>query len=137
MHIDGACHCGNITYEAEVDPASVNICHCTDCQALTGSPYRVTVPALKDNFRLKGGKPRLYRKTAESGATRIQAFCPDCGTPIYATSDEADPQSFGIRVGTARQRAALAPQKQSWCRSAMPWSENIGALPKTAKQASR
>jgi hypothetical protein len=27
MHIDGGCHCGYITFEAEVDPAAVRICH--------------------------------------------------------------------------------------------------------------
>ena len=36
MHIEGGCHCGYITYEAEVDPDAVRICHCTDCQTLTG-----------------------------------------------------------------------------------------------------
>ena len=33
MHIDGGCHCGNITYEADIDPEAVSICHCADCQA--------------------------------------------------------------------------------------------------------
>ena len=42
MRIDGQCHCGFVTYEAEIDPEDVSICHCTDCQRLTGSPYRVT-----------------------------------------------------------------------------------------------
>jgi hypothetical protein len=42
MHIDGECHCGRVTHEAEIDPARSSICHCTDCQPLTGSPYRVT-----------------------------------------------------------------------------------------------
>jgi len=37
MKIDGHCHCGQITFEAEVDPNSVMICHCTDCQRLSGS----------------------------------------------------------------------------------------------------
>ena len=45
MHIDGGCHCGFIKYEAEIDPNAVRICHCTDCQTLTGSAYRVTVAA--------------------------------------------------------------------------------------------
>lgn len=35
MHIDGACRCGKIGYEAKVDPQDVAICHCTDCQRLT------------------------------------------------------------------------------------------------------
>jgi hypothetical protein len=43
MEIDGGCHCGRVTYQADIDPERVSICHCTDCQALTGSPYRVTV----------------------------------------------------------------------------------------------
>ena len=30
MKIDGACHCGLITYEAEIDAEQVEVCHCTD-----------------------------------------------------------------------------------------------------------
>ena len=37
MKIDGGCHCGAIAYEAEVDPEKTSICHCTDCQQLTGT----------------------------------------------------------------------------------------------------
>ena len=44
MKIEGGCHCGNITYRAEVDPNTVGICHCTDCQTLTGSAYRANIP---------------------------------------------------------------------------------------------
>ena len=41
MKIDGSCHCGNITYTAEIDPENVGLCHCTDCQTLSGSAARV------------------------------------------------------------------------------------------------
>jgi len=34
MRVTGGCHCGQVTYEAEVDPATVRVCHCTDCQRL-------------------------------------------------------------------------------------------------------
>lgn len=46
MKIDGACHCGDIRFEAEVDPGKVLICHCSDCQTLSGSAYRSVVPAM-------------------------------------------------------------------------------------------
>ena len=137
MHIDGGCHCGNITYEADIDPDAVTICHCTDCQTLTGTAYRVNVRVRKENLRMSGGVPKVYIKTAESGNKRAHAFCADCGTPIYSTSVDADPKEYGLRVGTARQRAQLPPKKQGWCRSAMPWSMNIEALPKTATQLAR
>ena len=137
MHIDGGCHCGNVTYEAEIDPEAVSICHCADCQMLTGTAYRVNVRVRKQDLKLRGGTPRTYIKTAESGNKRAHAFCPECGTPLYSTSVEDDPQFYGLRVGTARQRAQLPPKKQGWCRSAMPWAMNIDALPKTAMQLQR
>jgi len=37
MRVDGACHCGAIAFTAEADPARVSVCHCVDCQVLTGS----------------------------------------------------------------------------------------------------
>ena len=137
MHIDGGCHCGNITYEAEIDPEAVSICHCTDCQHLTGTAYRVNVRVRKEDFKIRGGKPRIYVKTAESGNKRAHAFCPECGTPLYSTSTDSDPQTFGLRVGTARQRAQLPPKRQGWHRSAMSWTKQIDALPKIETQIAR
>jgi hypothetical protein len=134
MHIDGGCHCGHIKYEAEVDPATVGICHCTDCQILTGTAFRTTVPSLKNTFRLRGGAPKIYIKTAESGTRRAHGFCPECGTPIYSSA-VTDPEVFGIRVGTIRQREQLQPSRQIWCRSALDWAMNIESLPRSAKQA--
>ncbi len=75
MKIDGGCHCGYITYSAEIDPEDVGICHCTDCQTLTGTAFRTSVRATKEAFHIDG-QPKIYIKTAESGAKRAQAFCP-------------------------------------------------------------
>ena len=128
MKIDGACHCGAIQYEAEVAPDGVSICHCVDCQKLTGSAFRLTVAATEENFRLKAGTPRVYVKTAESGAKRAQAFCADCGSPIYATSVGDGPKVYGLRVGTIRQRQELAPARQVWRRSALTWVPEMDDL---------
>ena len=127
MKIDGGCHCGNITFVAEIDPEKVVICHCTDCQRLSGSAFRVVVRAPRDKFELRGGKPKTYIKTAESGARRVQAFCPECGTPIYSSA-VTDPQVFNLRVGTARQRAELRPKSQGWCRSARDWVKDLHSI---------
>jgi hypothetical protein len=126
MKIDGGCHCGYITYEAVVDPDKVAVCHCTDCQTLSGSAFRTVVPAAREAFRLQTGQPKIYVKTAESGNRRAQAFCPECGTPIYSAAPE-DPPAFSIRVGTIRQRAALRPRTQFWCRSALDWVMDLEA----------
>ena len=133
MKIDGQCHCGNITFVAEIDPDSISVCHCTDCQMLTGSAFRVVVRAPADKFELRGGKPKSYVKTAESGTQRVQAFCSECGTPVYSTN-VGEPKHYGLRIGTIRQRSQLRPAKQIWCRSALEWASDLESIPRVEKQ---
>ncbi len=134
MKIDGGCHCGAIAYEAEIDPETVGICHCTDCQALSASVFRTILPVPEDDFRILSGEPKIYVKTGDSGAKREQAFCPECGSAIYSASVGAEPKVYNIRLGTARQRAELTPKKQIWFRSALPWLAELDSIPKVEKQ---
>jgi hypothetical protein len=134
MRIDGRCYCGDITYEAEADPAQTRICHCTDCQHLTGTAFRTVVPCAKGSFRLLSGEPRAFLKTAESGAVREQGFCPRCGTPLYATSPGPDPKVYGVRIGSIRQRDQFIPSLQIWARSEQPWLGTLAAIPREEKQ---
>jgi hypothetical protein len=129
MRITGQCHCGFVTYEAEIDPSQVSICHCTDCQRLTGSAYRVSASAPSDQFQITRGRPKLYVKIGDTGAKRLQFFCGDCGSPLYTTGEGADAQEVGLRLGTIDQRLHLRPTQQKWCRSALAWVNEIGDLP--------
>ena len=135
MKVTGGCHCGHITSEAEVDPATVRICHCTDCQKLTGTAFRATIASLPGTFVLNSGTPKTYIKTAESGNKRVNAFCPECGTPIYAATPGPNPPIHGLRVGGIDQRAQFAPPaRQQWCRSALPWSTDLRAVERLDRQ---
>jgi len=127
MKVLGRCHCGKIRYEAIVDPERATICHCSDCQMLSGSAYRISVPAASETFSLRGGPPTIYVKTADSGNRRAHAFCPDCGAPIYSSA-VCDPQTYSLRVGCLEERAMLPPRRQIWCQSAVPWSANLEAV---------
>jgi len=133
MKVDGQCHCGQITFEADIDPDGVRICHCTDCQTLTGSAYRVNVQTPAAAFVLRSGQPKIYIKTAESGTRRAHAFCPNCGTPVYSCTI-ADPPTYSLRVGCIRQRAELRPMRQIWCRSALPWSMDLRGVEQLSRQ---
>jgi len=134
MKIDGRCHCGFITYEAEIDPEKTMICHCTDCQNLSGSAFRTIVFSREGTFKLLSGELKLYVKTGESGTKRPQSFCPECGTPIYSSTVGDGPKVHIIRVGTIRQRDALAPKLQLWTRSSQRWLTHLDSVPKLEKQ---
>jgi hypothetical protein len=127
MHINGACHCGSISFSAEIDPSRVTICHCTDCQVLSGAPFRAVVATPIENFALRG-QPKSYVKVAQSGNRRAQVFCPECGTPLYATAPE-NATSVVIRLGCVEQRAQLKPAVQVWQHSAMPWLSGLSSTP--------
>lgn len=133
MKIEGGCHCGAITYGAEIDPGRVGLCHCTDCQTLSGSSFTIYVPAAIGSFRLSGGEPKIYVKTAESGTRRAQAFCPECGTRLYASA-VTDPQTVNIRVGTVRGGHDLRPKTQIWYRSALDWVTDLESVQRFDKQ---
>ena len=132
MHVEGACHCGRITFTAEIDPAKTVICHCTDCQVLSGSPYRAVVPAPLETFVLHG-EPKYYTKVADSGNRRNQAFCPDCATPLFGIAPEGA-TGVTLRIGCLKQRAQLAPTAQIWQRSALGWVDKCMDLPGSPDQ---
>src|SRR5262252_656373 len=127
MKIDGACHCGSISFTAEIDPTRVMVCHCTDCQVLSGSTFRMSVAAPIDTLVIKG-QPRSYIKVAESGNRRAQLFCPECGTPLLAMAPENATSVF-IRLGCVTQRAQLKPAVQIWQRSSLPWLSELNHIP--------
>ncbi len=134
MQVDGACHCGSIRFTATVDPNKVMVCHCTDCQRLTGAAFRVVVPAPIESFVLRG-EPKRYVKVAESGAKRIQAFCPECGSPVFAMALENSTQ-VSLRVGLLNQRSRLSPSLQIWKRSALPWVNTLASVEGCEQQES-
>jgi hypothetical protein len=124
MHIDGACHCGRVSYEAEVDPERVIICHCTDCQTISSAPYRVSVPAQPELFRMQG-EPATYVKMGDSSREVTTGFCPTCGTALFSSAGGEAPAWLNLRLGAVKQRAELPPKSQGFCRSAMPWAMDI------------
>src|SRR3984957_563244 len=113
MKVSGRCYCGQISFEAEIEPDKVRVCHCTDCQILSGSAFRTNVPVVQGTFVLKKGEPKTFFKSADSGNRIVHAFCPDCGTPIYSAVP-GEPPGYSLRVGTLDRRTELVPPRQIW-----------------------
>ncbi|MGN6550257.1 MAG: GFA family protein [Pararhizobium sp.] len=135
MKVNGRCHCGDLAFTAEVDPQRVFVCHCSDCQAMSGSAFRVNVHGAAADFRLLQGEPAFYERTAESGRTRVHAFCRRCGSQIYSTGTGENAGAMSIRTGTLAERAALQPSRQIWCRSAHPWTQALAGVPQVERDA--
>src|SRR5262249_55552586 len=73
------------------------------------------------------GEPTIYVKTTDRGKKTAQAFCPRCGSQVYARHVE-DAKFYAVRVGTVRQRNELEPKVQVWARSRVPWLNKLGSI---------
>lgn len=133
MRIDGACQCGRIRYSAVIDPARVTLCHCTDCQTLTGPAFRTTVSARRRDLSIVG-EPRVYEKRGDSRAKRYQHFCDACGSPLFTSGEGEDADIWGLRWGAIRQRQQLRPSRQIWRRSAAPWICQFPSAPARSEE---
>lgn len=125
MNVEGGCHCGQIKFRSEILPEEVEICHCTDCQTLSGSAFHTVVPAKEGSFEITVGELKQYTKISDGGAKRVQSFCPECGSPICSSPPKGVLGVLRIRVGVLTQRAQLTPKMQYWFRSAQPWTQDI------------
>ncbi|MEM9763783.1 MAG: GFA family protein [Pseudomonadota bacterium] len=129
MIVHGRCHCGEITFEAEVDPEEVFVCHGEDSRVLSSSAFLTVVPCRRNAFFPLAGTPRFYIMKAEGGGRRALAFCGTCGTAIHSTDADDRGADFILRTGILVEAATLSPRHQTCTESALPWLGTIPGLP--------
>ncbi len=127
MEINGGCFCGALRYEAVVNPQLLGICHCRDCQLFSGSAFRTAGPVPPADFRFTHGKPKLFRKVADSGNIRDAAFCDICGSHICTLPEdpEADGAFVSLRWATADQSDQIKPSVELFCDSRASWLNEV------------
>lgn len=92
----GSCHCGAVTYEADIALDGAIACNCSHCYA-KGFQLVFTTP---DKFRLLSGEDRLrsYRFNKHIIDHR---FCESCGVEAFAYGkgrDGSDAVAVNIRT---------------------------------------
>jgi len=97
---------------------------------MSGAPLRAVIITDPGTLVLLSGNRTEYRKTADSGNVRVQAFCPHRGTAIYATSPGDEPKAYNVRLGALRQRNELVPRRQIFVCSQEPWVNDLNSIPK-------
>ena len=122
IQINGECHCGKIEIKATVKLSEVRACHCTDCQQMSGAPLRAIAVAPADKIKITG-IPKEYIKIGDSGNKRIQAFCTDCGTQLFATDMEK--RLYNLRTGFLEQKNLLEPKTHVFTQSSVQWIKTL------------
>ena len=122
IQVNGECHCGKIEIKATVKLSDVRACHCTDCQKMSGAPLRAIAVASANTVKIMG-VPKEYIKIGDSGNKRIQAFCPDCGTQLFAADMEK--RLYNLRTGFLEQKNLLEPKTHVFTQSSVHWIKTL------------
>lgn len=118
--VPGGCACGAIRYALTEDLLGLHVCHCSDCQAATGSAFVMTAPVRTEAIELTRGEPVVHEYETVSGIRRADAICGHCTSPLWSISRRY-PALRSLRPGTLDDRSWLEPVAHIWLRSAQPW----------------
>ena len=122
----GGCHCGALRYSVSAPPIATYVCHCTDCQSLSGAAFAIGVVVAEAAFHLTGA-PKAVPRVLGSGLISQRLVCAACGVWVCGGSrSEAGPDAAAravrvVRGGTFDDTSWLRPTMHFWTRSRQPW----------------
>jgi hypothetical protein len=126
--LTGRCLCGSVTYSATAEPVAQGVCHCTDCQRQSGSPFSVVIGVPRDSFSVEGDTLATHMTTAEDhGGETERNFCSACGSPIFSVGATL-PDLVFIKAGSLDDASWITPQAEVWTRSAQPWAPHFDGV---------
>lgn len=129
--ITGGCLCGKVRYSAEAEPAFVGVCHCRNCQRVSGSAFCTVVGVPQPVLSVQGDLTTFNDK-GDSGKTLFRRFCPVCGSTVMEQA-EAMPDLVMLAVGTLDDPSWVKPTMEIYCDSAQPWVQLGGEMKRFAK----
>jgi hypothetical protein len=113
--IQGACLCGQVTFEVD-EPTALSFCHCTRCQRWSGGASSSSVEVEGTNFEVTAGLELIEHFTQE-GFSSV-GFCRNCGSSLYAFGDG----KYYVSAGTL-QGLKLQPRYHMMVAHKAAWDE--------------
>lgn len=124
--ITGGCLCGALRYRAEGEPSFQGLCHCRNCQRLSGGGH-VGWLTFPEQSVTVDGETRSYATTGGSGATATRFSCPTCHSIVYGTA-EVMPGLVNLYAGSLDDTAQFKPQIAIFIRSRPAWDDSSRGL---------
>jgi hypothetical protein len=103
----GGCLCGQLRITATGQPYRTGLCHCLDCRKHHGALFHASAIFPQDAVVITG----------EARAYKDRAFCPTCGSPVFARSgDEVE-----VYLGTLDAPNQFIPTYELWTDRREAW----------------
>lgn len=123
----GGCACGAIRYETSSTPRVELHCQCLDCQKRSGTGHGSYLTFSRRSEVTLTGPAKTWLVAGDTGAEKLHAFCPTCGTPVYLTFP-ASPDTISFHAASLDDPGQFNPQVVVYGVSAQPWDRMDPAL---------
>lgn len=124
----GGCACGAVRFQCSVEPMAMYNCHCLGCQSASGSIFASLLVLPLDRIS-SNGRQQYFSRIVEGGRHDRHAFCPDCGSPLFAGSAVL-PNLLLVHAVALDHSAWFNPVADIWTIDAQPWSTMDRHIPK-------
>ena len=98
--VTGGCLCGKVRFIASGRPYRVGLCHCLDCRKHHGALFHASAIFPETAVTVTG----------ETSAYAGRHFCPHCGSPVFARSDD----EIELNVGSLDEPDQFTPTYELW-----------------------
>ena len=122
----GACLCGALRWRAEGEPELQGLCHCRNCQRLSGGGH-VGFICFPDEAATVEGTTRSYAVTGGSGRLATRFSCPVCHAIVFGSS-EMMPGKINFYAGSLDDPALFKPTMAVFVRTRPPWDDSSRGL---------
>ena len=123
--ITGSCLCNSVKYTINEEIKSVVNCHCNTCKKITGGAFETIAVIGEKSLEIIAGQELL--KTFRINENADKSFCSICGTPIFNQLDKYT-GAFLVHIGSLDQPSIVAPARNIFCESMLPWVKEIAAM---------
>ena len=125
--ITGGCYCGSVRYEIQGEILNQGVCHCVDCQKLTGGTSWPFLFILSESLKYQGNV-NSFERTAFSGKKVTLEFCPKCGTTLFGRPEFWEGCST-VSASTLDNPKHFYPLKHVWTEEAPKWQAFKEGIP--------
>lgn len=118
--ISGSCLCEKVSFVSNNDFNQFQLCHCSQCQKITGSAYAANLFTAPHNIKWLSGSALVKRFDAP-GRSISKAFCTECGcgVPYLSSSGKA----LVIPAGCLNGNPSIEPQGNIFYSEKVGWYE--------------
>lgn len=128
--ISGSCLCKQVQYSLTGEEIAATVCHCKNCQQVSGSAFGTNVLYPKSSFTIDQGESAIKQYADNdntSGNTLLRHFCSNCGSPLFILNPQRG-DMVGITSGSLEDPPREKPTLEFWTEKKRAWVEGLGGV---------